>query len=324
MCLFACSLPSYRSVVRLYLRLGFAVILSANALWVQIQQVTDDPQAYSDPSQPMMELPFPFPGASVPIDRFELHEQSQISTFTYMGRKRFAHLLNELPAPQVHINAAIAARKRPASSLAPGASTADPPTSAVAAAAATAASASVSPPFFPPIPPSDRKKSNTTFIYGTIGWGKSHLLAAMVCLLMRKGRKVVYLPDCKEMLHKPVEYFRAALLLTFAAEQSVQSVVARLITVEDVVQFCDSHTDLTYIIDQFNALEQDISKDAPKVLEQKGIAISLIDGATSNRARVKAASANNLTARVIHDKQLHMNIQTLFGGMDQVCSTSMS
>lgn len=306
-----------RSLVRICACL--VVILSANALWVRIQQVQDDPQAYSDPSH-RMELPFPFPGASVPIDRFELHEQSQISTFTYMGRTRFAHLLNELPAPQVHINAAIAAREHSASSLAPPASAAIPPTNAATSAAA-AACASVSPPFFPPILPTVRKKSNTTFIYGTIGWGKSHLLAAMVCLLMRKGRKVVYLPDCKAMLRDPVDYFRSALLLTYAAQPTVQAQVVELLTIEDVIFFCKRHTDLTYIIDQYNALEQDTQKDDKEMLEKKkASARGMIERATCDRAVVLAASANNLTARIIHDKQLHMNIQTLFGGMDEVCS----
>jgi len=140
----------------------------------------------------------------------------------------------------------------------------------------------------------------------------------MACLLLRKGRKIVFLPDCKMMLHDPVDYFRSALLLTYAAEPAVQAQVACLGTVEGVISFCKRHHDLTYIIDQFNALEQDMKKDDAETLEKKAIARRLIDHATFDRALVKAASANNFTARVIHDKQLNMNIQTLFGGMTQV------
>ena len=295
------------------------MIISANALWAQIQQVQDDPCVYSDPSQPLMELPFPYPGPSRPIDRFQFHSDvPDIRTFTYMGRKRFAMLLKELPAPESDINAAIAARLLSSSRAAPAFAAASGATAPPASSSSSFASSS----FFPPLTADAGSKSHTTFIYGTIGWGKSHLLAAMVCLLMRKGRKVVYLPDCKEMLHKPVEYFRAALLLTFASQPVVQALVARLLTIEDLVLFCDSHTDLTYVIDQFNALEQDMKKDDQETLQKKAYARRMIDGATTSRARVMAASANNLTARVIHDKQLNMNIQTLFGGMDQVCSAS--
>jgi hypothetical protein len=135
---------------------------------------------------------------------------------------------------------------------------------------------------------------------------------------MRKGRKVVFLPDCKALLRDPVDYFRSALLLTFAAEPSVQKQVTSLCTVEAVIGFCKARNDLTFIVDQFNALEQDMKKDDTETLKRKAVAQRLIDRSTSDRALLKAASANNLTARVIHDKQLNMNIVTLFGGMTQV------
>jgi len=264
-----------------------------------------------------MELPFPYPGGKKPTDSFQFHEldvAADVATFMYMGRERFQHLLLELPAPRVNIAAARASLYGAASAVS------SLPVPAAAAAAlpslpATAASASA---FFPPILRGAGTKPGEMFIYGTIGWGKSHLLAAMACLLLRKGRKIVFLPDCKMMLHDPVDYFRSALLLTYAAEPAVQAQVACLGTVEGVISFCKRHHDLTYIIDQFNALEQDMKKDDAETLEKKAIARRLIDHATFDRALVKAASANNFTARVIHDKQLNMNIQTLFGGMTQV------
>lgn len=51
-------------------------------------------------------------------------------------------------------------------------------------------------------------------LYGTIGYGKSHVLAALAVLLMRLGEKrVVYVPDCKKMLVSPGDYMKQALLL---------------------------------------------------------------------------------------------------------------
>jgi len=44
-------------------------ITTANALWTAIQRVPDDPSLYSDPAQ-MLELPFPFPGESMPVETF--------------------------------------------------------------------------------------------------------------------------------------------------------------------------------------------------------------------------------------------------------------
>ena len=140
----------------------------------------------------------------------------------------------------------------------------------------------------------------------------------MVCLLMRKKRKVVFLPDCKQLLREPVDYFRSALLLTFAAEPAAQAQVAGLCTVDAVIGFCKAHNDLTFIVDQYNALEQDMKKDDADTLQAKSVARRLIDSASYDRALLKAASANNFTARVIHDKQLNMNIVTLFGGLTPV------
>jgi hypothetical protein len=141
----------------------------------------------------------------------------------------------------------------------------------------------------------------------------------MVCLLMRKGRKVVFLPDCKALLRDHVDYFRSALLLTFAAEPSIQAQVACLCSVEAIVGFCKAHNDLTFIVDQFNALEIDKDKDDAELQKKKAAVRQLIDSAAYDRALLKAASANNFTAReVVHGKQLNMNIVTLFGGMTQV------
>jgi DNA replication protein DnaC len=38
-------------------------------------------------------------------------------------------------------------------------------------------------------------------IYGTRGYGKSHLLAALVCYLAAEEQKVVYIPDCWNLIH---------------------------------------------------------------------------------------------------------------------------
>ncbi|KIM41747.1 hypothetical protein M413DRAFT_27332 [Hebeloma cylindrosporum] len=54
------------------------------------------------------------------------------------------------------------------------------------------------------------------YLYGSKGYGKTHLLLALACLLVRHGHHVVYLPDCRAMLHAPVTYIRNALLFALA------------------------------------------------------------------------------------------------------------
>jgi hypothetical protein len=53
-------------------------------------------------------------------------------------------------------------------------------------------------------------------LYGTIGYGKSYLLAALVCYLTVHGTRIVYIPDCRECCEEPLTYFQAAMLFTWA------------------------------------------------------------------------------------------------------------
>ncbi|KAF8450160.1 hypothetical protein BGX38DRAFT_511381 [Terfezia claveryi] len=53
------------------------------------------------------------------------------------------------------------------------------------------------------------------FLHGTLGAGKSHLLAALTCVLRKEGMRVVYLPDCRGLLDNPFQYLRHALRLAF-------------------------------------------------------------------------------------------------------------
>lgn len=44
----------------------------------------------------------------------------------------------------------------------------------------------------------------------TMGYGKSHILAALACLLSRLKCHVVLIPDCKQMVLDPLSYIQSA------------------------------------------------------------------------------------------------------------------
>jgi predicted ATPase len=80
------------------------------------------------------------------------------------------------------------------------------------------------------------------YLYGTIGWGKSYMLAALVCFMVRRGKRVVYLPNCQQMLEHPVEYIKSALMFTFARDEAIQKQVSELKTADDLTDFfCIRH-----------------------------------------------------------------------------------
>src|SRR4051794_15068421 len=75
------------------------------------------------------------------------------------------------------------------------------------------------------------------WLYGTIGYGKSHLLAAVACYLIAAGDRVIYIPDCRQCTKKPVEYFRTAMLLSWADNSKRQEEIMGLETMEAIEKF---------------------------------------------------------------------------------------
>lgn len=78
--------------------------------------------------------------------------------------------------------------------------------------------------------------------YGSFGAGKSYLVSAMVCLLKKEGRTVVYIPDYYELLLSgpPSLYVLKALSLTFNSNPYLGSEIRRLARTA-VDQYFDSN-----------------------------------------------------------------------------------
>eukprot|EP01116_Phalansterium_solitarium_P020499 TRINITY_DN6078_c0_g1_i1.p1 TRINITY_DN6078_c0_g1~~TRINITY_DN6078_c0_g1_i1.p1 ORF type:complete len:698 (-),score=179.78 TRINITY_DN6078_c0_g1_i1:92-2185(-) len=170
-------------------------------------------------------------------------------------------------------------------------------------------------------------------LYGAIGWGKSYMLAALVTLLFKRRLdgdvavpRVVYLPDCAELLSPDsrAAYLRRALLLAFADSPDGSALLHDCDTVEDLARFCNSYeARLIVVADQFNKLEDPADgqpADTLPVAQRKCDARDLLvtlqipDGHTV----VVAASANNRTAQEARKKQVAFEIMQLFEGLDKV------
>jgi hypothetical protein len=94
------------------------------------------------------------------------------------------------------------------------------------------------------------------WVYGTKGYGKSHLLAALVCYLAAQGERVVYIPDCRECVKRPVAYVRAAMLFAWADDKTMQDEIITLNTQGEIEHFFERHSNLTFFIDQVNGFEE--------------------------------------------------------------------
>ena len=108
-------------------------------------------------------------------------------------------------------------------------------------------------------------KRHNLYLYGTSGTGKSHLLAALVCHLVRDRKRVVYLPGCLHLLEDARECFRSALLFAFYDDYHSRQTIEGTWIVDDLLEFVRKQPrgSLYLIIDQRNTLELGTGSDEP-------------------------------------------------------------
>ncbi|PKK59642.1 hypothetical protein RhiirC2_820485 [Rhizophagus irregularis] len=155
------------------------------------------------------------------------------------------------------------------------------------------------------------------FVYGTVGYGKSHILSAIACFLFRTGKRVVFLPDCRQLAVDPVKYIKFALLLTYENDDAK---IREINACEDfcqIINFCESlyEEKLYFIVDQMNALDE---------LDNTGVSLEIkqqirrdIDKMTNHHFYIMSSSANNKTMLHLMTKQTGELKIKLFGGFDE-------
>ena len=154
------------------------------------------------------------------------------------------------------------------------------------------------------------------FIYGTIGYGKSYILATIVCLLLRTGKRVVYLPDCRELAKDLEDYIKLALILAYTDNIEKINEISACKTTNDIVAFCESSELLYFIVDQMNALDYCNNTEIVKV--KKVTILDVLNRMTSEHYYVKSSSANNESALYLIQKQTNDRKIELYGGFDEV------
>ncbi|KAF8417640.1 hypothetical protein EV426DRAFT_622182 [Tirmania nivea] len=133
------------------------------------------------------------------------------------------------------------------------------------------------------------------YLHGTLGAGKSHLLAALTCLLIKEGHKVVYLPDCRALLRDPFSYIRGALRLTFHDHTQRATFLDDCETLQQLERFCyeaSSEFRLLFIIDQANALYPEEEGADQFSLTAKHNTRTLLDKITSQHLKLESSSGN--------------------------------
>jgi hypothetical protein len=151
-------------------------------------------------------------------------------------------------------------------------------------------------------------------VYGTKGYGKSHMLAALACFLMKR-RRVVYIANCAQLAeHSPWRYVAQALRLTFGDKTETQMTISEFKDASGVIDFCRAQENLLFIVDQYKSV-----KPGGRVAEPlRSEATKLLSDCIGEHPEVRGYSANNDVIRDTESKQSSPARLTLFGGYSEV------
>jgi len=177
----------------------------------------------------------------------------------------------------------------------------------------------------------NRRANPRYFFHGTLGAGKSHLLAALACLLMREGRIVVYVPDCSELLADPKEYFRTALEFAYDSREHARSQlkglrreeVDELVALERLKHFCrlaaTPSKQALFIVDQANALDDETILGSQQFSNDKKKQVrTLLDASTASHLKLESSTANYKHAWGNSRRQTSEKRIGLYCGLDEV------
>jgi hypothetical protein len=162
----------------------------------------------------------------------------------------------------------------------------------------------------------DPRLSSLT-VYGTSGYGKSHLLAALVCYLAAREEKVVYIPDCREFRRLPIPYIRAAILFAWADDKSAQQRIMALDTQKAIDQFFQNQKDVVFVVDQTNALENERG-DNESTINKKDQLRDWLQGIQATGKAVLSSSANNHSILNEASRQSSNEVMDAYGGLTKV------
>lgn len=165
----------------------------------------------------------------------------------------------------------------------------------------------------------DVRRHRAIYVYGTRGYGKSYILAALACLLVRQGERVVYLPDCFAMLRDPLEYLRVALLFAIR-DASSREQIHNCKTVNDLASFCVDFKigRLCIIADQLNALDPEPHGWDLSTNQVKADLLGILQRISHSHVYITSASANHQSARYLKRKETGERKIALLGGMTTV------
>lgn len=163
-----------------------------------------------------------------------------------------------------------------------------------------------------------RDRRPTINVYGTKGYGKSHILAAAVVQLIQiPENRVVFLPHARDLAKTPKTYLQDALALAFGRDADAIGRIADCDSVQSLLDVCATLSSFILVVDQMNSLEEDSKLWEASKVQAHDIVKTLCDSRNCTVA-VKGFSANNQTMIAYYETQKSERSLAMFGGFEDV------
>ncbi|KAF8538315.1 hypothetical protein BDD12DRAFT_806239 [Trichophaea hybrida] len=157
-------------------------------------------------------------------------------------------------------------------------------------------------------------RASEIWLHGTTGYGKSHLLAALVCFLIKSGHRVLYLPSCHPLVHAPMCYLQDAMELTWADSPDALQQIRALETLPEIISFFHGvEEEVIFVIDQMEALQQTGPTDAWCNIRSE--LHRALYKASYYHLRVFSTSANTQSYHTLNRSRSNLIKVSAFGGM---------
>ncbi|KAI5117573.1 hypothetical protein M0805_005636 [Coniferiporia weirii] len=151
-------------------------------------------------------------------------------------------------------------------------------------------------------------------LYGCVGTGKSHVLAALACLLTHEDKRVVYVADCALLLESFFIEMRGALQFAFPEYASMMDDWASVDEIRDFCRAWRKSGSIFFVIDQREALDP-VPDDPDRT--RKADARFWLDELTSRNFVAYSASADSKTYRPSPGKRTNVKEIEMQGGFDE-------
>lgn len=158
---------------------------------------------------------------------------------------------------------------------------------------------------------------------GTVGYGKSHMMAAAACVLLAESYNVVYIPDCAKLRSDELVYLklRDALCVAFADNFDVLHAVYRCNGLDALIKWIRGASCMNPYVENKVVILLDQAHPLLVESEIRHAAVRLID-ILEGRCVVRAISTRDQKIAAILESNRNDQDVNCFGGLNDVCETS--